>query len=153
MESPFPYVGVRIISRLKELDLKQAELCKETGLSTTAMSAYCTGKRVPDTDSLYRIAKALKTSMEWILTGNTTNEDTTKEDMLCDGIPLSETEADLIAMYRLLDDRDEQTVFDLTRMKYEQTTGEKGSSYSTYIDTGPHKNGPKIGFDTSSETA
>lgn len=155
MKPDYPYIGTRIITRLKELDLKQADLRRETGLSTTAISAYCTGKRVPDTESLYKIATALKVSMEWILTGKCiTSEDATSGDIICDGTPLTESEADLIAMYRLLDDRDSQTVFDIAKMKYEQSTGEKGSSYSTYTDTGPHNNrGPKIGFRDSSESA
>lgn len=53
----------------------------------------------------------------------------------CDGIQLSESEKDLIAMYRLLESVDKKTVFDITKLKYEQMTGEKVSIYSTYADT------------------
>jgi len=49
MDIQYSYVGDRIISRLKELGMSQVVLGRETGLSTTAISAYCTGKRVPET--------------------------------------------------------------------------------------------------------
>lgn len=38
-------------------------------------------------------------------------------------------------MYRLVPDADKRTIFDLTKLKYEQATGEKVSTYSTYSDT------------------
>ena len=76
MEIAYTHIGVRVITRLRELGLKQVDLCRETGLSTTAISQYCTGKRVPDTVALHKMAIVLKTSMEWILTGeNATIED------------------------------------------------------------------------------
>lgn len=141
MDSNFSNIGGRINERLKMLGLKQADLCKETGLSTTAISQYCTGKRVPDTTSLFKIATILKTSMEWMLTGEyATNEDSTNEDLRCDGVPLAPDENDLIAMYRLLDDRQREDVFDFVTMKYDKMVGEKESIYSTYFDEkGKHK--------------
>lgn len=135
METKFAYVGVRIISRLKELNLKQADLCRESGISSNAISQYCTGKRVPDTTALLKIASVLKTSMEWILTGkDTTIENTTDVRPICDGVELSQAEADLVAMFRLLDARGKETVFDIASMMYEKQAGEKGSIYSTYTE-------------------
>ncbi|WP_270815200.1 helix-turn-helix domain-containing protein [Hungatella effluvii] len=139
MNTHHSYVGNRIISRLKELGKSQVVLCHETGLSTTAVSAYCTGKRVPETTALYQIAKALKTSMEWILVGEiTTNEDITNEDIrpvlpLCDSSPLNEMEADLVAMFRLLSEGQQDEVFDLLYFKYKRhIEDKKGSISSTY---------------------
>jgi transcriptional regulator with XRE-family HTH domain len=141
VETQFASIGARILTRLKQLGLKQADLCRDTGLSTTAISQYCTDKRIPDTASLYKIAVALKTPMEWLLTGdNLTNEDKDRDTapprftVYCDGIPLTESEADLVAMYRLIDEADRQTIFELTKLKYELKSGEKASSYSTYPD-------------------
>ena len=37
-------------------------------------------------------------------------------------------------MFRLLDDRAKEDIFDYVNMKYEKATGEKGSIYSTYTD-------------------
>ena len=156
METKFSYVGVRIISRLKELGLKQADLCRESGISSNAISQYCTGKRVPDTTALLKIATVLKTSMEWILTGDsTTNENTTNESMICDGVPLSEVESDLVAMFRLLGEHDRETAFGIVAMMYEKASGEKESIYSTYIDDENErkKSGPIRGLEARDGTA
>lgn len=135
MEERYPYIGVRIISRLKEMQMSQVNLCRDANLSTTAMSAYCTGKRIPETSALYRISKVLNVSMEWLLMGiDATREDLPNGDLICDGSPLLEDESDLVAMFRLLDERDKSDVFDYTTLKYEKSTGKKGSVYSTYIE-------------------
>lgn len=148
MDIQYSYVGDRIISRLKELGMSQVVLGRETGLSTTAISAYCTGKRVPETTALYKLAKALKTSMEWVLTGtNATNEDSTSEDIRphmpsCDGSPLNEMETDLVAMFRLLSEGQQDEVFDLLYFKYKRHVEEKkGSISSTYRSTKEQKKG------------
>jgi hypothetical protein len=74
--------------------------------------------------------------------------------LTCDGVPLSEDEADLIAMYRLLDDRNKEDVFDLVNLKYEKMTGERSSTYSTYSDTNKQqKSDSDEGFKTRPETA
>jgi len=117
----FTHVEDRLLSRMKELGLKQLDICQKTGLSTTAVSNYCTGKRLPDTLSLYKIASVLDVSMEWILTGgNETNEE------------LSQMEADLIDMLRLLDERDCGLVLEFVALLYKKSTGKMGSIYSTY---------------------
>lgn len=151
MDCNFSDIGNRISERLKEMGLKQTDLCKGTSLSTTAISQYCTGKRVPDTASLFKIAKVLRTSMEWILTGEyATSENTTNEYIKCDGAPLAPDESDLIAMYRLLDARDREDVFDFVTMKYEKATGEKESIYSTYF--GEKGKSKKSGLAENNET-
>jgi len=135
MDCNFSGIGGRINERLKEMGLKQTDLCRETGLSTTAISQYCTEKRIPDTTSLFKISNVLKTSMEWMLTGEyLTIENLTNENLTCDGIPLSTDENDLIAMYRLLGNREREDIFDFVNMKYEKATGEKESIYSTYFE-------------------
>ena len=154
MEIEFSNIGDRIIARLKELGIKQIELCRKTGLSTTAISQYCTDKRIPDTASIYKIAHVLNTSIEWILTGeDATIEDLTNEEFVCDGIPLTAAEADLIAMYRLISTEDQKTVFDVTKMKYEQMTGEQVSVYLTYTDTERSQSTARRNDDSAEETA
>ena len=131
METAFENIDARILLKLKELGIKQAELGRNIGISANSVSQYCTGKRTPDRKMLYRLAKALGTSMEWLLTGeSTTNENISK----CDNIPLSESELDLLAMYRMISDEDKKGVFDYLHFRYEQTSGQKGSIYSTYTD-------------------
>lgn len=156
MECNFSGIGKRINERLKEMGLKQTDLCRETGLSTTAISQYCTEKRIPDTTSLFKISNVLNTSMEWMLIGDySTNENLTNENLKCDGIPLSTDENDLIAMYRLLGNREREDVFDYLNMKYEKATGEKESIYSTYFEEKKKqtKSGPIKDNESHTETA
>lgn len=146
MQEAFDNVGKRISTRLNELNLKQADLCRETGISRNAVSQYVTGKRIPDTSSLYKISDVLCVSMEWLLTGNNTSfENTTYEVLKCDNTPLSDNEIDLIAMYRLLESRDQGTAFNFVEMLYKQATGELESIYSTYTkeEKGNQKNDHK----------
>ena len=156
MNTTFTDVGLRISKRIRELGLKQLDVCNKSGLSTSALSQYCTGKRIPDTLSLYKLSIILGVSMEWVLTGgNLTIENKssepldldeikTSQGLTCDGLPLSEDEIDLIAMYRLLPPSHHEEVFDLVYFKYKRVVEEKkGSIYSTYFDgSDDGKSGP-----------
>lgn len=156
MDATFTDVGSRISKRIRELGLKQLDVCNKSGLSTTAFSQYCTGKRIPDTLSLYKLSIILGVSMEWILTGdNLTSEKQPAEPLgldeikaaqglTCDGLPLSEDEVDLVAMYRLLPPSHREEIFDLVYFKYKRHVEEKKESiYSTYFDgSEDEKSGP-----------
>ncbi|MGN8967307.1 helix-turn-helix domain-containing protein [Intestinimonas sp. HCP28S3_D6] len=147
MDTTFTDVGLRISKRIRELGLKQLDVCNKSGLSTTALSQYCTGKRIPDTLSLYKLSIILGVSMEWVLTGdNLTSEKQAPEPLgldeikaaqglTCDGLPLSEDEVDLVAMYRLLPPSHREELFDLAYFKYKRVVEQKKESiYSTYFD-------------------
>lgn len=164
MEITFSDVGGRITKRIRGLGLKQLDICNRTGLSTTALSQYCTGKRVPDTVSLYKLSTTLGVSMEWILTG----EDLTPENvvpldleavkqeqgLICDGSPLSSLETDLVAMFRLLPSLEREDVFDIVHLKYKRHVEKKrGSIYSTYFDESSEKSGPAEDHEAHDETA
>ncbi|NCB62438.1 MAG: helix-turn-helix domain-containing protein [Clostridia bacterium] len=160
MEENFTHVGVRIISRLKKLGLKQADLCRKTGLSTTAISQYCTGKQLPNTSALYSLSSALETSMEWLLAGkeSLTNKDNdlprSRFDVYCDGQPLAEPEADIVAMYRLLPEDHREDVYEIVRSKYERLVEKKGSYYSACIEADEaQESGPAEGGEAQSGTA
>lgn len=156
MDATFTDVGSRISKRIRELGLKQLDVCNKSGLSTTALSQYCTGKRIPDTLSLYKLSIILGVSMEWILTGdNLTSEKQPAEPLgldeikaaqglTCDGLPLSEDEVDLVAMYRLLPPSHREEIFDLVYFKYKRHVEEKKESiYSTYFGgSEDEKSGP-----------
>ena len=156
MDTTFTDVGLRISKRIRELGLKQLDVCNKSGLSTTALSQYCTGKRIPDTLSLYKLSIILGVSMEWVLTGdNLTSEKQAPEPLgldeikaaqglTCDGLPLSEDEVDLVAMYRLLPSSHREELFDLAYFKYKRVVEQKKESiYSTYFDESDDgKSGP-----------
>lgn len=161
METEYTYIGVRIVSRLKELGMTQVQLSQKTGLSTTAMSSYCTGKRIPETSALHRLANALNTSMEWILTGedvtieNAISEDSTPQALSCDGVDLSPMERDLVAMFRLLPRGARKEIFDLVHFKYSRLAdGEKESIFWTYFDeSSDEQSGPAEGREARDGTA
>jgi len=154
-------IGERLRARRKELRLTMNDIFAQENIKTGNLSELENDKYLPSVQTLISLSRALNCSIDWLLTGkeNFASESLNSEFlisdncMICDGVPLGETEKDLIAMCRLLDDRDRQTIFDIATMKYEQASGKKGSSYSTYTDTGPHKNGPEMGFRDTSETA
>lgn len=118
----------------KGITIKQAE--RESGLSNATIRKWATQN--PSLDSIIKLAKYLHVSVDYLACGEeapSSSPSPTRFEVYCDGIPLTESEADLVAMYRLIGDEDRKTIFDLTTLKYEQTTGERGSVYSTYTDT------------------
>ncbi len=70
-------VGNRIDAKMKDLNLKQKDLVKMTGLSKNAISNYISGNRIPDTTSIYKLSTVLKVSIEWLLTGISINDNAT----------------------------------------------------------------------------
>jgi phage repressor protein C with HTH and peptisase S24 domain len=96
MNENFTGIGKRISNKLLELNLKQVDLVKITNISKNAISNYINGIRTPDTLSTYKIAKALKVSMEWLLTGedHTTNK---KTDLI-----LNDLEEECLHIFRQL---------------------------------------------------
>lgn len=49
---------------LDEYGMSQADLAKETGLSKSAISRYCAGKRIPSTTTLIKFAYAFDCDAE-----------------------------------------------------------------------------------------
>lgn len=119
---------------LKELrtrkGVSQVDLAKAIGVSNGNVGDWERGRSKPGFDALIELSRFFEISPARLLGIPTLDQTYT-----CDGVPLSESEADLIAMYRLIDKADKQTIFELTKLKYELMTGKKVSSYSTYPDT------------------
>lgn len=69
MNENFIDIGSRLANRMSELNLKQIDVCKMTGISKNAISNYINNIRIPDTTSVYKLSKALDVSIEWILMG------------------------------------------------------------------------------------
>lgn len=137
-----------ILERINELIKKQGltikQLERECGLSNATIRRW--GTQIPNIESVHAVAQRLHTSIDYLVTGESLNATMSRFEIYCDGIPLSETEADLVAMYRLLEEGDQKTIFDLTKLKYDQVTGEKESIFSTYEDTKkPQKSDPESG--------
>ncbi len=66
-------ISERIKKILNENNMKQIELSKITGISKNAISNYLSGERIPDTQNIYLISKALNTTIENLLVGKEKN--------------------------------------------------------------------------------
>lgn len=65
---------LRLTEKMKERDMKQADLCRLTGLSTSMVSHYCAGQRVPTLFVAVKIARALNTTVEYLVYGESMYE-------------------------------------------------------------------------------
>lgn len=148
-------IGERLRIARKNCGLTMKQLHDLTGLSTGNISDLENGRYAPSVAALISLSQSLEKSLDWIITGNENGTRVTEQKTTCDGIPISQAESDLIAMFRLLDERAKEDVFDFLTMKYEKATGEKGSIYSTYIEdkNARKKSGPPLGLDTRDGTA
>lgn len=125
-------IGTRVRSARQERGLTMKQLHDVSGLSTGNISDIENGKNSPSVASLVALSRALERSLDWILTGEEWGTRISEPVAECDGVPLSQTEADLVAMFRYIGARERETAFDFVTMLYEKATGEKGSIYSTY---------------------
>lgn len=143
-------IGERIRTRRKELNLTMKDIHAQVGIQTGNLSELENDKYLPSVQSLISLSKALKCSIDWILTGEESAYSLGSENPRVDGQLLSENETDLVSMYRYIREEDRKTIFDITSLKYEQATGEKASVYSTYFDTSEKQEKRRASGDDSS---
>ena len=60
-------IGVRLQNRAHDLGMKQNEIAKALGIPPTTLSGYFKDYREPDVDTLIRLAKALDTTVEYLI--------------------------------------------------------------------------------------
>ena len=92
-------IGKRIDQIRRSKNWKQKDIYDRAQMSNVAMSNYINGKRIPDTESIYKIAKALEVSIEYLLTG----EDFRPE--------LPDQEEKLLELFRQLSPEDKIKIF------------------------------------------
>lgn len=146
-----------------EKRISQPQLAKAVGVSPGNVSDWETGRSKPGYVALIALSRFFEVSVDYLLeldgppvkTGITPSAYTSRQGITCDGVPLSQMEADMVAMFRILGDRDRETAFDFVTMLYEKASGEKGSVYSTYIDDENErkKSGPLEGREARDGTA
>ncbi len=133
-------IGERIkFLRVKE-GLSAQALGDIVGRSKSNISGYETGKYEPSSSTVISLCKHFGVTADWLLTGTSgqiserpeSEASHSRFEIYCDGRQLDEVEADLVAMFRLLDEKSREYAFDSMSMLYEKATGEKASIYSTY---------------------
>lgn len=152
---------------LKELrsqkGLSQAQLAKEVGVSPGNVGDWETGKSKPGYNALAALARIFEVSADYLLeldpspakAGVDLSAYKDAQGLTCDGSPLEDEEADLIAMFRLLPSHEREDYFDLIYFKYKKHVEKKvGSIYSTYFDGNRSgKGGPVEGREARDGTA
>lgn len=148
--------GIMFSSLLKDLRMKngltQGQLAKAAGVSPGNVGDWETGKSKPGYNALASLARIFDVSADYLLEINTTPAKTsvdldaykTEHGLTCDGSPLDDIEADLIAMFRLLPSYEREDFFDIIYFKYKKHVEKKAESiYWTYTeDRNETKNGP-----------
>lgn len=152
---------------LKELRAKrgltQGQLAKAVGVSPGNVGDWETGKSKPGYNALASLARIFEVSADYLLeiehipekASISLTEYKTEQGLACDGSPLTEDEADIVAMYRLLPSLHQEELFDLTYFKYKRYVERKKESiYWTYHDgNGDEKSGPAEGREACDGTA
>jgi len=60
----------RLLLKMEEHGVSQADLCRKTGFASSMISHYCTGQRVPSVQVAAKIAKELNTTLDFLASGN-----------------------------------------------------------------------------------
>ncbi len=139
-------IGERIRCRRKELKLKMKDIFESENIKTGNLSELENDKYSPSVQTLISLSRVLDCSIDWILTGKEYHDHPeeslnleilkSEQGLMCNGSPLSEMEADLVAMFRLLPAWHVEEIFDLVYFKYKRIVEQKKESiYSTYFDT------------------
>ena len=114
-------VARRIQSLMKRHGWNQQTLAAALGVSQPAISQYLKG-RIPPSQVLYRLAQLSRTSMEWILTG----ESVPSATAVAEGEAPYGPEATLLNLWRKLPQDVQQTLLDLlTQLVHLSETAEE----------------------------
>lgn len=126
---------------MSELIQRIEELAKGKGLTFNRIEHDCSlgngtikrwSSQSPRLDKLVLVADYLGASLDYIVYGTLRTDSSLKgekpdlevekehQGLTCDGLPLSEDEVDLVAMYRLLPPSHREEIFDLVYFKYKR---------------------------------
>ena len=127
-------IGVRMKAAREAKGLTVQQLCELTGVSAENISGFEDDRYAPSFSVLIPICRVLECSVDWLLTGSTLGAPKAGRELSCDGVPLSQLELDLVAMFRFLKEHDRKNAFDFVALLYKQDAGKAESVYSTYLN-------------------
>jgi transcriptional regulator with XRE-family HTH domain len=143
---------------LRELRSKkgvtQVELAKAIGVSNGNVGDWERGRSKPGYEALVALARYFEIDAGRLLE----LPPLPSNPPTCDGVPLSQLEADFLAMFRLLPPDAREEIFDLVHFKYKRIVEQKKESiFWTYFDendgSDDGKSGPAEGRKTRDGTA
>lgn len=150
----------RLIDLIEKKNLTIRKVERDCGLANASIRRWET--QSPRLDSVVSVANYLQVSVDYLALGRcdkTTPEveeldlEAAKREqgLVCDGSPLDNLEADLIAMFRLLPEEEREDVFDIVHLKYKRRVERKRESiYWTYFED---ESGPAEGREARDGTA
>lgn len=150
----------RIELKIKERGTNFKRVEKACNLGNGTIKRW--SEQSPRLDKLVLVSEHLQVSLDYLVFGISESETSRNGDrpdlnaakeaqgLTCDGSPLEEEEADLIAMLRLMSSDQQEEIFDYTYFKYRRYVERKRESiYSTY---GKGKTYGRSGPDEEEET-
>ncbi len=129
-------IGQRIKERRKELRITQTQIQEHCGISSGNLSGIETGRYLPSAVSLIELARILDCSVDWILTGESSNS---KNSSFVD---IKENDRRLLDYFHDMSEADQEDLLLIAEMK-----ANKGKRQ------GNVKSSPSENDDLSSETA
>lgn len=122
-------IGRRIKERRKKLRLTQIDIHQKCGITSGALSQIENGSRTPSAIAFYSLAQALDCSMEYLITGFSSDGENLK---------ISENELLLLDGFRELSKDDQEELMEILEVKLRKAQRAKGISAksSNLIDTG-----------------
>ena len=116
--SKLPSFASRIREARKRKQLTQVQLSQLIGVAKTTLTGYEKGYREPDMAKIRRLAEVLDVSCDWLL-----------GRIMFDEEHYSVREKEIVARYRLLDRRCQQTVDDVLDSQYRVVVVEETDSF------------------------
>ena len=156
----------RIEQAIKEKGSNFKRVERECGLGNGTIKRW--GEQSPRLDKLVLVSEYLQISLDYLVFGRSCSETAQENDrnaafehlkqeqgLTCDGSPLEDEEADLVAMYRLLPEEQQEDIFDLVHLKYRKHVERKKESiYWTYHNgSSATKSGPAEDAEAQGGTA
>ncbi|MDE7183416.1 MAG: helix-turn-helix domain-containing protein [Lachnospiraceae bacterium] len=131
MDVNMEVIGKRIKETRLQKNLKHLDIYKQCGIASGAMSMIENGKRVPSAIILYHIAKVLNVSVDWLITGESTNS----KDPIFYGL-----EDRLLKSFRELDTDDQEEVIEFIQMKVMLSNRKKQTAKSSKLPSTENTN-------------
>ncbi|MGL5439933.1 MAG: helix-turn-helix domain-containing protein [Filifactoraceae bacterium] len=121
----------RVFLKLKEQNMKAVDLAGSLGIHKSVISNWKTRSTNPPSELIMPICNFLDVNPEYLLTGTQfKTSDTILE------LHKNELEYNLLNMFRQLDNRDKEDVFEIVKSKYERTINKDSrmSHYPAYVN-------------------
>ena len=109
---------VRLKEALSKANMKQAELCKLTGIDKGAMSSYIAGKYEPKSDAINKMAIALNVNEMWLWGYDVPME---RKENTPEKLELNEGEKMLLDLFRRVPVESQQMVLDMIKIALKQS--------------------------------